>query len=699
MKSIIPFVMALFSLGQYSCGLLEETGPPVDAASLIYEENTLTLIYNGRVLFEGRVNLDRGQVRLNTLTDKNGRVLSQVVSLTSRGKEPVVIEGTLRGSYQSFPCEVDRPVYKKDLVRHSYGLSRNTRNDGIYDRQSDWVFSIDYPASVIIDPPGIQEDSLDYEMTISGYQVGLRFRPRYFQQHRGLAYFEPWNYEVWRDPVTGWCSWYAYFQDVTEQNIRDMADALETTLVPFGLEYLQIDDGYQQEPAGLPETWNIPNEKFPSGMNALSQYISNRGMKPGIWTYTSFRQADFANEHTEYFVTDENGEPVSGRWVGYVLDGSNPSTLDSIITPIYTNFVDMGWKYFKVDALRHLRYEGYNSYADYYKERNLNHIAVYRNFVQSIRDAIGPENFMLGCWGPRPELVGMIDGCRIGGDGYGYACLTQFNSFNNVVWRNDPDHIELTEEEAYRSSMVTSLTGSLFMVTDKPEVYRSELIEPAKRAIPVLHTVPGQLYDVDPSRSMNLLRADAEVSGDRQRPFEGSIFSPYNLFLLELNTPFESWVVLGRTEEKEREILFEDLGLDRGNDYHVYEFWTGTYFGTETGGFEPGPIHPKFNCQLWVIREKRPHPQIVSTSRHISAGALELRNVAWENNRLTGSSAVVAGDPYTMILYEPEGYQFRKIEVDKANLSTNIKTGTIRTIALESPVSDTIHWQIRYDRN
>jgi hypothetical protein len=36
------------------------------------------------------------------------------------------------------------------------------------------------------------------------------------------------------------------------------------------------------------------------------------------------------------------------------------------------------------------------------------------------------------------------------------------NSFNNVVWRNDPDHIELSDREAWRSTMVTSLTGSLF---------------------------------------------------------------------------------------------------------------------------------------------------------------------------------------------------------------------------------------------
>jgi hypothetical protein len=75
----------------------------------------------------------------------------------------------------------------------------------------------------------------------------------------------------------------------------------------------------------------------------------------------------------------------------------------------------------------------------------------------------------------------------------------------------DPDHIELSDAEAWRSSMVTSLTGSLFMLTDKPERYRTPFIEPARRAAPVLATVPAQLYDVDPSRSSQLAQVDSQV--------------------------------------------------------------------------------------------------------------------------------------------------------------------------------------------
>ena len=94
--------------------------------------------------------------------------------------------------------------------------------------------------------------------------------------------------------------------------------------------------------------------------------------------------------------------------------------------------------------------------------------AVYRQFAQSITSELGPEVFKLMCWGVRPELIGLFDGCRVGNDGFGYGGFSEYNSFNNVVWRNDPDHIELTQPDAYRATTITALTGSVLMLTDPP---------------------------------------------------------------------------------------------------------------------------------------------------------------------------------------------------------------------------------------
>ena len=86
---------------------------------------------------------------------------------------------------------------------------------------------------------------------------------------------------------------------------------LSETLQPYGLEYLQIDDGYQQTPIGAPATWLVPNKKFPSGLQQLSSYVRKKGLKPGIWTNVSFYQKEFVQEHKNLFVRMRRAIPRS----------------------------------------------------------------------------------------------------------------------------------------------------------------------------------------------------------------------------------------------------------------------------------------------------------------------------------------------------------------------------------------------------
>jgi hypothetical protein len=309
-----------------------------------------------------------------------------------------------------------------------------------------------------------------------------------------------------------------------------------------------------------------------------------------------------------------------------------------------------------------------------------------------VREEIGRDRFMLGCWGIRPELTGIIDGCRIGDDGFAYAGLSQYNSFNNVVWRNDPDHIELNDQ-AYASTTVTSLTGSLLMLTDKPAVYRTAIIEPARRIAPVLFTLPGQLYDVDPSRSDQLFRVDAEVSGSGPRPFDAGYTADCHLYLLEVERPFDSWCVLGRTGGEFAELRFSDLGLDPVRDYIVFEFWTRRVLGTFRGSFSPGPIDPVFRSQAFCIRERKSVPQVIATSRHISCGGVDLKEAQWDGTTLSGRSAVVANDPYDIILTEPDGFRFERFECGKIPPGRIERSGLSVSVMLRPGRSEEVEWK------
>lgn len=665
--------------------------PPNAPAVVELQKNVITITYNQQQVFSGELNLAVETLQYRTQVFRDGDKIQQVILLSTLDwNKRLKITGKIVGSPESFPCEADRPSRGPLIVRHASGLSRSLRNRAVYDRREDWALSVDANPKLTITPLESQEQKNVFGVDIEGFEIVLRFRPRFYQQHRGLKFFEPWTYPIWPHSVAGWISWFAFFDKVTENDIIETAATFGETLQPFGYEYFQMDDGYQQN-NGAPELWLNPNQKFPHGLKYLAEAIKRNGLKPGIWTAVGFFDKDFAERHREWFLRDRAGKLVRGSWIEYPLDASNPAALQNLVTPLFQGLRDQGWEYFKLDGLRHLRYEGYNANRDYFDNKKLDLVEVYRRYAQTARAAIGRDHFVLGCWGIRPELVGLIDGCRIGDDGFAYAGLSQYNSFNNVVWRNDPDHIELNDD-AYRSVMVTALTGSLLMLTDKPAIYRTAMIEPAKRAAPILFTRPGQIYDVDPSRSENLFRVDAEVSGSGPRPFDAGYTPNCFLYLLEIGRPFEYWCVLGRTGGDFAEIRFADLGLEPNREYLIFEFWSKKLLGIFQGSFIPGPLDSKFRAQAFCIRARQAHPQLIATSRHLTAGGVDLLNLQWDGQRLAGESKLVARDPYTLYLSEPPGFRFEKFDGPTLAPEKIEREGALLKITLRSETSDTITW-------
>jgi alpha-galactosidase len=678
MKSFFKIILALLAVGGIAHAAAGE--PPNAPAAVERNGSRLVVRYHGQEILSAEYDAPGRRVEFQEVKDCRGEAWDQAFTLTAADGEPFTLSGLIRASDESFPCEADRRQVGTVLVRHQSGLSRSLLNRAVYDRQWDWVLSVDHSYTardLVIEPLAPAAQGNRFRITVHGSQVTFRFRPRFYQKHRGLEQFRPWTYRPWPRTVAGWCSWFAFKYEVSER---------------------EIDDGYQQE-SGVPEKWLKPNGKFPAGMEALARDIAAQGFKPGIWTNVAFVNGDYARGHRELFVPGRDGEPAQGRWIGYIIDGSNPAAIDTLVRPVYSGFRAMGWRYFKLDALRHLRYEGYNSNSGHFPAGDAGRTGALRRVVQAVRDEIGPDNFLLACWGIRPELAGIVDGCRIGNDGFGIETLTQYNSFNNVVWLNDPDHIELSETEAYRSCMATSLTGSLFMLTDKPAVYRTAIIEPARRSLPVLPTRPGQIFDVDPSCSSQLGRVGTEMSGSGERVFDANRTSPYDLFLLEIARPFENWLVLGRAGERTPYISFADLGLRQERTYVVFEFWSKRYLGAFTRGFAPGPIAAGIHCQVFAIREKMERPQLLATSRHISCGGPDLEALVWDGSGvLSGTSTPVAADAYTLYLLEPAGFAFAGATAAGATIVSNRSDGTVRAVTLKTDRPQAVRWRIEYKK-
>jgi alpha-galactosidase len=87
-----------------------------------------------------------------------------------------------------------------------------------------------------------------------------------------------------RTPQLGWNSWNRFGCNVSEQLIRETADAMGSSgMKDAGYQYINIDDCWhgERDARGFIQ----PNkEHFPSGMKALADYIHSKGLKLGIYS-------------------------------------------------------------------------------------------------------------------------------------------------------------------------------------------------------------------------------------------------------------------------------------------------------------------------------------------------------------------------------------------------------------------------------
>jgi alpha-galactosidase len=87
-----------------------------------------------------------------------------------------------------------------------------------------------------------------------------------------------------KTPPMGWNSWNRFACDVNEKTIMQTADAMVSSgMQNAGYEYIVIDDCWQisRDSLGFIVADSV---KFPSGMNALADYVHGKGLRFGLYT-------------------------------------------------------------------------------------------------------------------------------------------------------------------------------------------------------------------------------------------------------------------------------------------------------------------------------------------------------------------------------------------------------------------------------
>jgi hypothetical protein len=169
---------------------------------------------------------------------------------------------------------------------------------------------------------------------------------------------------------------------------------------------------------------------------------------------------------------------------------------------------------------------------------------------------------------------------------------------------------------------------------------------------------------------------------------------------LKVDTKFDQWNVAGvfnwTNNEQRVSVPLDQLGLSPGKTYLAYEFWNDRFLGEikreVTVSLSPTSSH------ILSIHEKGDKPVILSTSRHITQGAVDLVDVRWDAKKktLSASSSKLIDGIYTVVLYVPEGLKVKSIRVPVRHAIEKASDGLVR-IHFEGNRGGKLAWQAVFE--
>lgn len=467
-----------------------------------------------------------------------------------------------------------------------------------------------------------------------------------------------------RSVVNGWCDWFFAFEHITEDEMVRNAEYAARHLKPYGLEYIQVDEGYQR--------WHGDwegNDRFPHGMKWLADRIRSLGLKPGIWIapYVISEPAEVFREHPEWLLHRADGRLQRvGPWPSedsdwargenprrYGLDLTHPGAAAWLADLFDTVANRWGYDMVKVDFV-----EWSLLAAERYHEPTVSRAAAYRKGFEIMRRALGPDRHLQDC-GPGPVTVGLLDSMRIELDqNYGFRqqawkqyFLESASSapaaakryyFHRRTWINDADHVclnLLSLSQARAAATLIALTGGNVISGDR-------------------------LTDLDASR-LEILQKAFPSWGEAARPVDLFDSDRPGVFAVRIAKPWGEWTVAGffnadETAPLERVLPLNRLWLDPRKTYLAYDFWSERLHGEFTGELRIR-VEPE-SVLLLVLHEKQGVPQVLSADRHLLQGAWELGEVSWKGDRQT-LSGVSLGPPNTahnVTVFLPEPVRWRQ---------------------------------------
>lgn len=494
--------------------------------------------------------------------------------------------------------------------------------------------------------------------------------------------------------ASGWRTGPIYGDQITDAAMAKELPAIAKKLAPFGLEYVQIDGGWQNPPPGIgskpasaPRPWEAPPSVFASGLTSQIRAIRELGLKAAV--------ALVPQTSGESATAGAVGEAALPAELGAVLwNGVAPefaAQLERYVKPLAAAGADR----FVLECQPTI-YEAYEN-----AEKQRTDFSAKESFVASIdafRKAVGATAGLVCGWygateppAPRPVGAGLdrFDSLRLrrpadpnragfadAAETIGLVCR-----WNGLSFHGDPEAIrvggKLTLDQARAWASLASLSGVELFIGDRVAELPEERIEVLRRVLP---TIPARTFycpqEMTAPRVVKLWK-DHGTETSLVAGYFGVDEAPATI----QQDPLDP--VYGRL-----------LGAEK------FEFWSGRFIGRAPAHSFDAPLAvPPGACAVVAYREARETPFVISTSRHVSQGAADLKAERWDSaaSVLSGESAVVGGDPYEIRVVLPHrGWKLVDATASDVKCESS-QEGRLARIRIRSERTRSVFWRVKLE--
>lgn len=337
-------------------------------------------------------------------------------------------------------------------------------------------------------------------------------------------------------------------------------------------------------------------------------------------------------------------------------------------------------------------------------------------------DKVAPRRVVRSNMEPIDHSYGIVDICRISEDAdQGYESLPssllqiEFSGrltesvmglgnrffYNGRVFWNDGDGFHIYKYAAPDGKLFTAgqakvdanfhaIAGSTLFIEEAFDVpYPEDRIELLKRISPPTMDVsyPVDLFVRKPAQVYNM---------PVERPFgKWNVVAVFNYTAPVISTAGMHIQDEGRFHTELD--AAKDLRLDSGKEYLVYEFWSKRFLGSFKGSFATQKIEP-YDCDVYAIVEKHDRPVLLSTSRHVRQMAFDIKELSYDGGQrvLSGVSRTVAGDPYQLRIYVPDGFKAQHVELSDGLSAAMTVDGNLLMADYIAKTGNDVSWRVHF---